>query len=566
MNTLETLKAAPGARVAENLGFTGAYIDWLRTDFAQGRWSADPDQPCLLYKIYQGAERVLLDGDIPLQLGKDFEANWGDVPHVRQARPEQKLSWLLYFTHGLTRRVRPVAGKAHSLGGKKQHAAPLRSGHVTGPTAHFSPTLGRPVPSGGNLHPVEMYLAVNEDWGLQAGIYHYDSAHHSLDLLRAGNFLSTIAACLPGGKPTSTAVVLLSNYLQKNHQKYTYLSYLLQTLDTGIALEQLHFVASRLGLSPEAHLCFLDRPLHALLGLNPTEELLYAILPLSQDQRAILSPEAGQAEPSKPAQGLFDFDPLVARPVQPFLPGHPAPLLQGLYAASLLDTLPEMLPSSSGSSEASEGGATLAEVVLPDALSLPRDHDIAQTLLRRHTSSQSIDTRALTIEQLAAILQSPGKLERPLWQLFDCQIYCVVSRVSSLAPDVYVYSRERHTLKPLSTPLLIPLLIRLSVGSNIQPYVPPVLLFVCGNYQKSYMAYGERGLRLLGIEIGRMVQHISLCAVHCGLGTHVHVSTTLDSIRTRLLRNSTEANLPLATVMIGHMRNAEENLFEMLWY
>ncbi len=563
---MNALKTTPDTRGGENFGLTGAYVDWLRTDFAQGRWSADPNQPCLLYKIYQGSEHVFLDGDIPLQLGKHFEADWGNILCVRQARPEQKLSWLLYFTHGLTRRVRPVAGKANSLGRKEQHALSLRSGHVTGPTAHFSPSLGRPVPSGGNLHPVEIYLAVNEDWGLQAGIYHYNSAHHSLDLLRAGNFLSTLAACLPSKKCTSTAVVLLSISIQKNHQKYSYLSYLLQTLDTGIVLEQLHFVASRLQLSPSAQLCFLDRPLHALLGLHPTEELLYALLPLGQDQQVTLASPAGQVEPSKLAQVPFDFSPPVAYPIQPFLPIQPDPLLQRLYAASLLDTLPGALPTSTNFPETSEGSTNLAEVILPGTRPMPGEQDLAQVLLRRHTSSQSIDTRALTIEQLAAILQSPGELDRPLWRLFDCHIYCVALRVSSLAPDVYMYSQERHTLKPLSTPSLLPLLIRLSVGSNIQPYVSPVLLFFCGNYQKSYSSYGERGLRLLGIEIGRMVQGIALRAAHCGLGTHVHVSTALDGIRTRLLRNNTEASLPLATLIIGHQRNAEENLFEMLWY
>ena len=480
MDALETFKNVPDEQREKHFGLTDAYIDWLRTDFAQGRWVADPHQPCLLYKIYQGAEHIRLDGDIPLQLGADFEAGWEDALCVRQARPEQKLSWLLYFTHGLTRRVRPVAGKATSLGGGKQHTVPLRSGRVAGPTAHFSPTLGRPVPSGGNLHPVEIYLAVNEDWGLQAGIYHYDSADHSLDLLRAGIFLPTITACLPDSKNTNSAVVLLSNCIQKNYQKYTHLSYLLQALDTGIVLEQLWFVASRLGLTPTTHLCFLDRPLHSLLGLEPAEELLYALLPLRQDQYFLLPSSESKAESAKSAHCSFNFAPLAPQPVQPFLTSTPSPLLQALYAASLLDTLPETSPSATGFPGSSEGGTIPTEVTLPKALSLPHEHDIAQVLLRRHTSSQSIDTRELPVEQLAAILQPASRLERPLWQLFDCQIYCVASRVSSLLPDAYIYSRERHTLIPLFTPSLVPLLIRLSVGSNIQSYLPPALLFFCG--------------------------------------------------------------------------------------
>jgi SagB-type dehydrogenase family enzyme len=562
MDAQETLKAVPGIQVAENLGLTGAYIDWLCSDFARGRWTAYPSQPCLLYKIYQGARHIPLDGHIPLQLGRDFAGKWEETLGGRRIKPEQKLSWLLYLTHGLTRRVRPVAGKAILPGGKKPPVAPLRPGHITGPKASFAPTLGRPVPSGGNLHPVEIYLAVNEDWGFEAGIYHYDSAHHALDLLRPGDFLPAISTCLPTGEATNSAVVLLTTCIQKNHQKYTDLSYLLQTLDTGIVLEHLHFVATRLGLSPTTRLCFLDRPLQALLGLEPAEELIYALLPLSQKQQASCTPE----EEATASLSSLAFAPLAAHHIQPFLPDQPVPLLQELYAASLLDSLPAASLLATAVLESSEDSANPDEITLPCAASLPQDHDIAQVLLRRHTSSQSLDPRELTIEQLAAILHLPGQLDRSLWQLFNCQIYCVATRVSSLPPDVYAYSRERHSLRPLSIPLLIPLLIRLSVSSNIQLYVPPVLLFFCGDHQKSYNAYGERGLRLLGIEIGRMVQEVSLCAAHCGLGTHVHVSTALDGIRTRLLRNSTKTSLPFATIMIGHKRNAEENLFEMLWY
>jgi hypothetical protein len=48
-----------------------------------------------------------------------------------------------------------------------------------------------------------------------------------------------------------------------------------------------------------------------------------------------------------------------------------------------------------------------------------------------------------------------------------------------------------------------------------------------------------------GIEIGRMVQDVALCATHSGLGVHIHVSTALEDVRTRLLQDATPASLPL---------------------
>lgn len=555
MDALDTLQAvahtAPAPPIAETPGPTGSYIHWLRTEFARGRWAADLTRPSLLYKVYQGAPSVPLDGEIPLQVGTDFDACWEEtLRRQHRARPAQKLSWLLYFTHGLTRRVRPIAGKATVPGG--EHTSRARSGCVRGPVAHFAPTLGRPVPSGGNLHPVEIYLALHQAWGLPPGLYHYDSAHHALDLLRPGDALSPLAACLPDSTPACAAVVLLSVCIQKNHQKYTSLSYLLQTLDAGIVLEQLCFVATRLGLEPGAQLCFLDRPLHTLPGLDPGEEVVYALVPLHLPESYPREDEAGAAP----------LGPLCAHPVQPFVPAQPAPLLRALYSASLLESWSQ-LP---GRARVVVDEASAEEIALPQMHAPAGSHDLAHVLLRRHSSAQSIDARAITREQLAVILQWPGRLQRPLWRRFACQIYCVASRVQGLPPDVYAYSRERHTLRPLAASDFLPLLIRLSLGSNVQPYLSPALLFFCGNYQHAHAFYGERGLRMLGIEIGRMVQDVALCAAHNGLGVHIHVSTALEGIRTRLLQIAPPACLPLATMMVGHPRSAEENLFEALWY
>ncbi|HJT56490.1 MAG TPA: hypothetical protein VJ761_08345, partial [Ktedonobacteraceae bacterium] len=257
-----------------------------------------------------------------------------------------------------------------------------------------------------------------------------------------------------------------------------------------------------------------------------------------------------------------DLSPLAAHHIQPFIPRVQSSLLKELYEASLLDTLPD--ESSISLPDAEEFVAT-QERVLPD-IALPQKRDLAQVLLRRHTSSQSIDTREMKIEQLAAILKPLQQEEDALWRLFDCQLYCVISRISPLTPDVYRYCRERHTLVPLQTPSLIPLLIRLSTGSNIQLQLAPLNLFFCGNYHHAHMYYGERGLRMLGIEIGRMIQCILLNADVCDLGTHVHICRFVEAVRKRLLNIPHTANLPLASMMIGYKRNTEENLFETIWY
>ena len=543
---------------------TEGYVRWLREELNSGRWIADPEQPCLLYKVYKDVTRIPLDGDIPLQLGKDYEASWQSLPRVSRASREQKLAWLLYYTHGLTRVLRPEAGKSSPLH-KASEQPTSYSKHIVGPIAHSFPFLGRPIPSGGSLHPVEIYLALGADWQFQAGIYHYDSAHHALELLRVGDILASISACFPEeSNSSSSAVIFTTVCMQKNHQKYTNLSYLLQTLDTGITLEQLRFVAQRFEMPSTLCLRFLDYPLHHLLGLNPHEELIYTALLLPSSQGAASTVEKANTRTLRGVepQQIADLPSLAAPHIQPFLPHQQSPLLQQLYAASLLDTLPDNYDIPVQREEESIAGK---ELLLPNA-SLPHAQDMAQILLRRHTSSQAIDTKELSIAHLATILASLKQMEGPLWQVCDCQVYCVVSRVSQLAPGVYRYVKERHTLISLQTESLGPLLMRLSTGLNIQPHLPPLNLFFCGNYQQALVHYGERGLRMLGIEIGRALQCLSLSAAVYNLGTHIHLSYAVEGTRKRLLHLLTEAYLPMASMMVGYKKSAQENLFETAWY
>ncbi len=544
---------------------TEGYVRWLREELNSGRWIADPEQPCLLYKVYKDVTRIPLDGDIPLQLGKDYEASWQSLPRVSRASQEQKLAWLLYYTHGLTRVLRPEAGRSSPLHKVSEQPTSYPK-HIVGPVAHSSPFLGRPIPSGGSLHPVEIYLALGANWQFQAGIYHYDSAHHVLELLRAGDFLMGITACFPkeNHSSPSSAVIFTTVCLQKNHQKYTNLSYLLQTLDTGIALEQLHFVAQHFEMPSTLCLRFLDYPLHHLLGLNPREELIYTalLLPISQGVASTVEKANTRDARDVEAQQIADLPSLAVPHVQPFLPHHQSSLLQQLYAASLLDTLPNNHDIPAQREEENIGNK---ELLLPNA-SLPHTQDMAQLLLRRHTSSQAIDTKELSITQLSTILASLKHMDSSLWQLCDCQVYCVVSRVSPLVPGVYRYAKERHALVSLQTESLGSLLMRLSTGLNIQPHLPPLNLFFCGNHQQALVHYGERGLRMLGIEIGRALQCISLSAAVYNLGTHIHLSYAVEGTRKRLLHLPTEAYLPLASMMVGYKKSAQENLFETVWY
>src|SRR2546430_9641846 len=48
----------------------------------------------------------------------------------------------------------------------------------------FHRPLLRPVPSGGALFPCELYLLVGPGKAFPTGLYHYDAAHHALDIIQ----------------------------------------------------------------------------------------------------------------------------------------------------------------------------------------------------------------------------------------------------------------------------------------------------------------------------------------------------------------------------------------------
>src|SRR5207248_2167759 len=106
----------------------------------------------------------------------------------------------------------------------------------------------------------------------------------------------------------------------------------------------------------------------------------------------------------------------------------------------------------------------------------------------------------------------------------------------------------------------------ISAASNIQSYIAPLNLIFCGNVRPAYMEWKERGLRILNLEIGAMLQQTMLQAAIHGLGTHIYMCLPFENVRDWLLQLTDPYNLPLAGMLIGHPRKAEEGLFETLWY
>jgi len=550
------------------------YLHWVYEECDTGHWAADLTRPWLLYKVYRGAERLSLDYRFPLRFGSSGAALFADAPANLAATLEQAIAWMLYYTHGLTRIIRLQAGSV---------PAPLHVEHdsaspriITGPPSRPFGT-GRPVPSGGNLHPTEIYLVVGTRLCIPAGVYHYDCVHHALDLLRAGDYIKDVAACLPDGSDAHSCPVILlpAVFFQKNHQKYTNASYRLQALDTGVVVEQLRFMARRFGLDTSIYFQFLDQPVHHLLGLDPQAECVYAVLPLhivpstslSNTYQSIIAPSTSNTSPSETTfpshETILSLPSVAASHIQPFVPDPPSPLLRKLYASCLLAALPAPAPISPLHADAAEDTTDLLLLPPPN---LPKEVDLADVLLRRRrTSFNSIDTTPLEVEELATVLAYAGQMRSAAWSSCDGQIYCAIARVNGIRPGVYRYSAARHALVLVNPEQPFYLLRRMPTAPNILWEVAPVNLFLAANHMQAGNRFGERGFRIIGLEAGRIVQRLSLATAACDLAGHPHLSFPTALTRQWLLRLPTPDYFPLITMMLGHPRAARGGIMEQAW-
>ena len=134
-------------------------------------------------------------------------------------------------------------------------------------------------PSGGGLHPLEVYLIVQRVDGLQSGLYHYNVESHALDLLHGLPIAEVQALALnavAGQEYFSEAPVMLvvaarftrSFWKYRNHPKI----YRAILLETGHASQNLYLAATELGLGAYITAAINEIEIEQAFNLDPLLE------------------------------------------------------------------------------------------------------------------------------------------------------------------------------------------------------------------------------------------------------------------------------------------------------
>lgn len=136
----------------------------------------------------------------------------------------------------------------------------------------------RTSPSGGAMHPIDLYVVGRSIRGLAAGLYRYDSEHHGLVPLRRSK--PRIERYLPGQPwyETASALVLFAASFGRTRRRYPYSrAYRAVLIEAGHLCQTFCLAATWLELAPFCSMALADSAIDGDLGLDGiSQSVIYA--------------------------------------------------------------------------------------------------------------------------------------------------------------------------------------------------------------------------------------------------------------------------------------------------
>jgi SagB-type dehydrogenase family enzyme len=439
----------------------------------------------LPFKIYPKIEPFPLPRDVPRTGVAALSAISEPMPLARgDSVPDlQDLARILYFSVGITKE------RAYPGGGIYFRAAACT----------------------GALYEIELYVVTGDLKGLNAGVYHFNPADVSLQLLRKGDFRRNLAeaTAMEPAVAHAHATILCTGTYWRNAWKYQARTYRHFGWDNGTLLANLLAVSAASGLSAEIVLGFVDAEVNRLLDLDTRREVSLCLVPIGRTSESSL-PTAREA----PALGLTTI-PLSQLEVE-----YPAML--EMHDASSLES-EEEVPQWRGKRPVLPSSAPAGETVclprLPEE-EQPKD-TIEQVILRRGSTRTFDQTASITLAQLSTIFDCATRgfpadfLEPPGAQLND--LYLIVHSVQGLKPGAYFFRRERNALEILKEGEFRAEAYHLGLEQQL-PADACVDIFFLADLNRILERYGNRGYRAVQLEAGAIGGKIYLAAYAQCLG------------------------------------------------
>jgi SagB-type dehydrogenase family enzyme len=445
-------------------------------------WANQP----LAFKVYPDIERIALPRDVPqtgvaalAAISANVGAANGDaVPDL------QDLARILFFSAGITKQRKYTGGAIY-----------FRAAACTGA-----------------LYEIELYVVTGDLKGLDAGVYHFNPADMSLEVLRKGDFRGNLAqaTAMEPAVAHAPAMIVCSGTYWRNAWKYQARTYRHFGWDNGTLLANMLAVSAASGLPAEIALGFVDAEVNRLLDLDMRREVSLCVVPVGR--RSESSPPAPREAPP------LDFAtiPVSEREVE-----YPAML--EIHEASSLASAEEVAQWRERGrrlvlSASTPGGEEIRLQTLPED---KQPADTIEEVILRRGSTRTFDAAAsITVAQLSTILDRatrdlPADFLEPGAQLND--IYLIAHSVDGLAPGAYFFHRERKTLELLKPGKFRAEAYRLGLEQQL-PADACVDVFFLADMNRVLEAYGNRGYRAVQLEAGAIGGKMYLATYALRLG------------------------------------------------
>jgi SagB-type dehydrogenase family enzyme len=140
---------------------------------------------------------------------------------------------------------------------------------------------GRTSPSAGALYPLEIYLLAGEVKGLDAGLYHYDPAKHTITQAKKGDLRRELSGASLDQEEIlkAPATLIISAVYERTMRKYGERGIRYVHMEVGSAGENIYLQAESLGLGTVFIGAFDDEQVKQVLGI---EEEPLGIMPVGR--------------------------------------------------------------------------------------------------------------------------------------------------------------------------------------------------------------------------------------------------------------------------------------------
>lgn len=422
------------------------------------------------------------------------------APQVKFAHAEQEglqaLSSFFMETAGVTRQRFQVT---------ETNVVPVNLGDSL-TSERVKPNLLRSTPSGGALHPYELYMVAFRDSDLEDGLYHYNSLEHCLELLISGDVSMRLATAMTVPQ-LATKSVIVTCCFSRNAFKYQDFGYRVQSIDLGIVIGQATAAAARYHWQTQVRYQFDDDVLDSLLGLDAGYEATYAIIELGEARVNASKLSSFTDSLSSDSRTPFSID------RWKFLSDLHTSARRAFFKTPKVQTPPTQ-------------NALGKWVQLPVVahLSLPYE-----SVWQRQSAMHAFAYQELTLEQLAILFQAANTYINDTIGACACTLYAVVNAVSGLSNGIYRLSPQSHCLEQICEADLRSALQNTFGGPSQNAFEVSVGFFVVGNFVAGIEASGDRWYRVLNMDAGVIVAGLYRAANGLKLACHANLNYKLHT-------------------------------------